>query len=443
MSPINLVRRILRRKPKQPISDNPFGKPQTPPIGTPAPSPKSAPTLLHREEILDERNRICGYRFLAHPYGDAAPVSTATFIAALDREAVASFAQRRMAMIPITVEAWCSHDFAPVIGPRTTLLLPPPPVPLTEDWCNGLKSMKALGAKIALRGLTDSEDQVPAALLADMALLDFGAYPIDRLEKLAKTLTQRHPHLELAISGLGAWAERRLCGALGFGYFLGGFASSPDEEAPKGELNQSRLVLIELLNLLRRESDLNELGTVAKRDPGVSLHVIAMANSPMAGLSSPVASVEQAIVVLGREYLYRWLAIAMFRLGGHHDDLDDTLLELALSRARFLELLGVASRGRQAGAELFLVGLLSLLDSLLKLPIEKIVSRMNLPESVVQVLLRSEGIYSRYLRLAFAMEKGRGDLAARLAGELEVTPELLEDSNQEALAWAEEAMRMQ
>lgn len=438
----SFFRHTLLGEPEPVIADNPFGKTTPSPIKPPAPPP--TPALLQREEILDERNRICGYRFLAHSYGDAAPVSTTAFLTALGHESVASFAQRRMAMIPVTVEAWNRHDFTPVIGPHTTLLLPPPPAPLTEDWCESLKAMKAEGAKIALRGLTDSEDLAPAALLADLVLLNFGEYPLARLEKLAQALSQRHPHLALVADGLGAWAERRLCGALGFHYFLGGFASSPDEEAPEGELNESRLVLIEMLNLLRRDADLNDLGIVAKRDPGVSVHVIAMANSPMAGLATPVASVEQAIVVLGREYLYRWLAIAMFRVGNHHNDLDETLLELALARARFLELLGVAGRGgRQTGSELFLVGLLSLLDSLLKIPIEKIVSRMHLPESVAQVLLRSEGIYGRYLRLSIAMERGRSDQAARLANELSITPELLTNSNQAALVWAEEAMRMQ
>jgi EAL and modified HD-GYP domain-containing signal transduction protein len=152
-----------------------------------------------------------------------------------------------------------------------------------------------------------------------------------------------------------------------------------------------------------------------------------------------VSSLDQAIMVVGRETLYRWLTISMFRVGGNSSR-DESLLELALARARFLELIGQAQLSQQQAEELFLVGLLSLLDCLLSTPMANIVQKMNLPPVVVDVLLRSEGDYSRYLLLAIAVEKGRSDQAGRLASSLGLGAEVVDKSVLAALDWAENAV---
>ena len=48
-----------------------------------------------------------------------------------------------------------------------------------------------------------------------------------------------------------------------------------------------------------------------------------------------------------------------------------------------------------------------MLDSLLSMPMAKILEKMNVTREVADVLLRSEGMYDRYHILALAVEKGR------------------------------------
>lgn len=429
-------RALLGQETELRISDNPFPKEEILVQETPA----EPPALLHREEILDDRNRICGYRFQPSNYGDGTPMSARRRMEALRNESVGQFAQRRLALVPLAIEDWHQADFAPLIGIHTTFSFSVPPGPIPDTCLEILTAVKAKGARIALKNLDAIEDHANAIALADLALFDFHDYALDRLEERAKALMTRNPALSLAIEGLDAWPERKLCGSLGFRYFLGSFTTTRDEAEPEGEISQSRLILIEMLNQLRRDADLSALADVAKRDPVVSMHVLSMANSPMAGLSQPVASLDQAIMVLGREYLYRWLAISMFRTGSG-SELDETLLELALTRARMLELLGQANHGKQECDELFLVGLLSLMDTLLRQPMEKLLARMHLPPTVAQVLLKSEGPYGRYLMLAIALEKDRIDQVARLAPALGLNVADMERAGREARQWAEEAVK--
>jgi EAL and modified HD-GYP domain-containing signal transduction protein len=159
------------------------------------------------------------------------------------------------------------------------------------------------------------------------------------------------------------------------------------------------------------------------------------------GLPQPVTSIDQAIMVLGREQLYRWLSIGVFRAGAGSPR-DEVLLELALSRGRFLELIGRGRHGKAECDELFLVGLLSLLDSLLGVPMARVVERMHLSAAMRDVLLQSEGPLGRYLMLAIAVEKGRVEAVDRLATQLSIPLAEIETASAEALTWAEEALRL-
>jgi len=146
-------------------------------------------------------------------------------------------------------------------------------------------------------------------------------------------------------------------------------------------------------------------------------------------------------MVLGREQLYRWLSIGMFRTGASSPR-DEVLLELALARGRFLEILGQENLAKPECDELFLLGLLSLLDSLLGLPMSAVVEKIHLSPDLKAVLLSSSGPLGRYLMLAIAVEKGNIGNVARLAGQLGYPLELIESASIEAIRWAEEAVNL-
>lgn len=128
----------------------------------------------------------------------------------------------------------------------------------------------------------------------------------------------------------------------------------------------------------------------------------------------------------------------MFRTGQTRDR-DDALLEIALTRARFMETLD-ANRPRREQEELFLVGLLSLFDVLLNQPMDKVLARLHLAEEVRAVLLKSEGPYAPYLSLTLALERGMGPQAQNWGEKLGLKADL-NALNQAALSWAESALQ--
>lgn len=440
------IKRLAGSQPSPRINDDPFGHDRKVlahgETACTAPSRETPPVVLQRDEIIDARTRIGGYRFSARlPGSPDQPYARATLEVLRDTH-VAAFAERRLALIPIHARHWLTFDYQPLIGPRTAFLLDlPADADQIKEWRDVAAAIRIAGARVALPGRDIARDRELIREHADLLLIDFSAYALPHFERAITALRQEQPQLELIAENVGSWPEHRYCVSLGVAYCLGPFTTCQDEERQQSEIGQSRLVLIEMLNLLRRDADLADIAKVAKRDPGVAVKLVAMANSPLLGLSTPVAGIDQAIMVLGREQLYRWLSIGMFRLGAGSPR-DEILLELALCRGRFLELVG---RGRHSAAEcdeLFLLGLLSLLDSLLGVPMTKVVERLHLSPGTQAVLLRSEGPLGRYLMLAIAVEKGRAETVGRLAEQLAIPLEDVEAASTQALAWAEDAARL-
>ncbi|MES2129807.1 MAG: HDOD domain-containing protein [Pseudomonadota bacterium] len=413
-------------------------------VGAPgaAPVPAAPPqTMLRREEVIDEKNRLCGYRFSLQSSDPHVPHPETEFIAALEQAHIAQFAERRLAVIPLTLDAVVFKRHLPLMTPNTAFLIDRNQAKLPVQQLAGrMLALKESGCQVALCGATMEQDQAPLFDACDIAFLRPGDTTLPQFQAMTRELRALYPSLALAADGVQTWDEQRMCLAWGFRYCLGDFLTTTDKLDPDAKIDQGRLTSIEMLNLLRSDSELSALVEVAKQDPGITFQVLKWANAPAAGQSTAVTSLAQAIVVLGRNSLYRWLTVSMFRLGAQRER-DESLLEVALTRARFLEMVGEAALSEAQRDEVFLVGLLSLFDILLGMPMQAILAKMHLSDAVRDVLLRSSGPYGPYLMLVLMVEKGMAARAAQIATGLGIDPATLSQTSTDAFHWAQESLQ--
>jgi c-di-GMP-related signal transduction protein len=113
------------------------------------------------------------------------------------------------------------------------------------------------------------------------------------------------------------------------------------------------------------------------------------------------------------------------------------LLQAAIVRGRFVELLGVGLLPASEAGNLFVVGLFSLLDQLLGVPMPQLMRQVSLPDAIVQALLHRENIYGPLLGLAEACEGGIGSGPA-LADALFMTPSQVNKAHGSAMVWAQD-----
>lgn len=223
---------------------------------------------------------------------------------------------------------------------------------------------------------------------------------------------------------------------LSFGMFQGVYFTRLQPNAPH-RIDNNRMRVMELLNMVINRAEIRVLEDKVKLDAALSYKLLNFINSPANGMPQKIRSIGHALTLLGYDHLYRWLTLLMFT-SGQPDERSRALLKNALVRARFIESLG---QGKLPAAELgglFIVGIFSQLDALLNVPMEQALTRLNLPLPVVAALIKGEGFYAPYLKLAIACENFDQETIARYSTACGLDADAVNVAHVNALIWSEQ-----
>jgi EAL and modified HD-GYP domain-containing signal transduction protein len=246
--------------------------------------------------------------------------------------------------------------------------------------------------------------------------------------------------LRLIASNLNKPDDFKLCYRLGFDIFRGQFIN--DRAAQKvSKSAANRLRIMQLLNGLRHDAETRRLSQELRQDPVLSYRLLRYVNAPVFGLYRQIDNLDQALTMLGRNNLYRWLSFLLFNVTdpGYYEW---ALTEQALARAALMERLG--KQAVQAGMAdvspdaLFLTGLFSLLDRLMGESLETLTQQIQIPPAVSAALTRREGALAQFLALAEACESTQPEAIAQHAAVLGLSDRTVNLAVFDALAWAHE-----
>jgi EAL and modified HD-GYP domain-containing signal transduction protein len=157
-----------------------------------------------------------------------------------------------------------------------------------------------------------------------------------------------------------------------------------------------------LLQKLAADADSAEIISDLKGDLGLSVQLLQRINSASFAHLGGVASIEQAVAMLGRQELQRWLSLILMQFAVKRKT-SPALQEVALWRSRFVELLA-QERGESEPGQFFTLGLASMLGLLLKISQSEVVTTLGLPLMGQQALLSHAGPWAGYLRTAKDVE---------------------------------------
>ncbi len=182
--------------------------------------------------------------------------------------------------------------------------------------------------------------------------------------------------------------------------------------APEDKPMQTGMLrLCQLLNDVMQDRDTAHVAGELRADVTLSYKLLRYVNSPAVGLKRSVESIDQAVTVLGRNELYRWISVLLLT-GAEGRAASRAMQEIALARARLLETLAEqkADPVNHPPGALFTVGLLSLLDVMMRRPLAQALQPLRLSDAALQALIERNGPWADYLRLAGDLE--RHDMAA-------------------------------
>jgi EAL and modified HD-GYP domain-containing signal transduction protein len=215
---------------------------------------------------------------------------------------------------------------------------------------------------------------------------------------------------------------------------------APPPKAP-GAQAASRALALQLVQLVAADADTHEIEALLRHDPTLSYNLLRLVNSLGMGVGRRVTSFSQAILILGRQQLRRWLNLMLFaaRPG---DVRSAMLLARVAVRARAIELLAKA-RGldKNTQEQGFMTGMFSLLGVLFGMPLSEVLAPLAISEAVQGALLRREGELGALLQLVESAELGGlDDVAAQLPA-LQLSPAEFNDAVIDAYVWMQVAVR--
>jgi len=297
------------------------------------------------------------------------------------------------------------------------------------------REMARAGYKIALDDYVADERTRPLIELASIVKVDVLNRPIADLKEVADHL--RSSGVRLLAERVETATVRDACTDMGYQLFQGYLFSRP-ETLTKRDVSASHMAVMQLLNLLQNpDTPDSALDAAFQGDVALCYKLLRIVNAAALG-GRNITSIPHAVRLVGREMLHRWLAVLLVSSLGRSGDVGHELALTAITRARMCELVTAASVERRHAGSAFIVGLLSLLDVLLEIPMPAILARLELSDDVKGALLERHGPLGSPLQLVEAYEKANWDAAKGLAQESAVPDELVPGLYLDALQWAAE-----
>lgn len=295
------------------------------------------------------------------------------------------------------------------------------------------RDLAKAGYPIALQAI-DHETPFASGLLdiAEVVNVDISRLGDDQLAELVHEVRGAKRRL-MAVNVRHA-GERDLCAKLGFDLFAGYRFSAPESFSHR-EIGIEHLLTFRVLKLVRDSSATdNEIEELIRRDVGLSYKLLRIVNSAAMG-GREIWSIGHALRLLGRDQVARWLGVLLVTDGGG-EGVRAELMHLALMRARMCELVAEQVGLRQAKGPAFLVGMLSVLDRILEIPMKSICETMELAPDLRSALLDRRDFFGETLQLVEAYIDGTWHAVDEMAPKLGVDCGKLQSLQLEALSWA-------
>lgn len=246
------------------------------------------------------------------------------------------------------------------------------------------------------------------------------------------------PRTNIALTGLHsrsdlAWAISNRCSLVSGEYLLNRATSS-------NKPDMARMRLLELLALVSTDADSREIEEIFRQEPKLAYGLLRLVNSAAMAPRQPVVCFAQAIALLGRQQLQRWLQLLVFAAPNNGQQ-PNPLLLLAATRGRIMEILA-AGMPSSVAADIppdaaFMTGTFSLLDVLLNLSMPEILPQLPLHSTVQAALAEQNGALGRLLKALSAADNRDHATASRLLTDLGIDCETFLDAQLGALAWAD------
>jgi c-di-GMP-related signal transduction protein len=388
-----------------------------------------------RQPILSAEQKVYGYELLFRDGVEQyfrATDSDAASRSTLDTSILMGIdilCDGRLAFINCTREVLLK-DYITLLPPSQAVVEVLESVPVDDLVIAACQRARAAGYLVALDDFEVDDPREALVPAADIIKVDIRKTSIEQGADLIKRWGT--PKRRILAEKVETREEFDAAKKAGFTYFQGYFFRKP-ELLQAREIPANRLSYLRLLQAITRaEPDPREIEDALKGDTALVYRLLRYLNSPVFGFTREIKSVRHALAMLGEREVCRWIRLAVTLVAAQNKPSD--LVLSALVRGRFCELL--APKMKHDGSDLFLIGLLSLMDSILDIPMGLVLEGISVDKETKAVLLGQESQLSSMYDLMLAQEAADWERLKKLSAQTHIQEAFVAECRWEAIEWA-------
>lgn len=371
-----------------------------------APRESLVGAMIARQAIMNGRQAVVGYELLDRSHGrtdHTAASDVLVMFSALSHAGSEELVGKTLLFVNCTHESLSGGHLELVNPDKIVLEIPPLALPDAAEVAARqpvLAQLREHGFHLAFNQTVLESAYAPWLPLADFIKLDLSVLPTDQATVLIN-YAQRSCKAELIAEKIETAQQYDMASSLGVAMFQGYWFARPALVQTK-LLSPAQAHTIELLNLVRKQASTDQIEEVLKKDAGLAFNLMRLINSAGLGLAHEITSFRQAVMLLGLKRLFRWAALLL--TASRHGGPPPAVGQTAVVRGRFMELLAKEFLPPEQTDEAFLVGMFSMLDQMLGLPLDKALELLDLPDEVLGQITRHDSTLGQLLQLVKACE---------------------------------------
>lgn len=269
--------------------------------------------------------------------------------------------------------------------------------------------------------------------------IDFLLTPVLERMQLEDRIKTFYPHIRLLAEKVESRRQFEIALQSGYSLFQGYFFEQPQILKSK-DIPSNALQYFHIVALLREdEPDINQIAESIEIDIALSYKLLQIVNMSPKRKRSKVRSIKQAVLMVGLAELRKWVYLLALREmpSFENPDVYKQLVISSLYRGKVCERLAKQNFVQNTSSH-FLIGLFSLIDSMLRTPMHEILGQLPLSEDIVLTLSNHETELTPYLQLSIAMDKANFEKIEQYVNELSISAEVLHKIHEEVRDWVKE-----
>jgi c-di-GMP-related signal transduction protein len=406
--------------------------------------------FVARQAIFDRKHQVYAYELLfrsdAHSHEfdgtDAASATTQVVANSLLSVGLEDMLCGKKAFVNFD-KTLITTGFHSILPPETLVIELLESVDPDAEVLSACGKLRQQGYTIALDDFVACPNADPRweelTQIAKMIKVDMRSTTREEQERLIETYRPRG--ISMLAEKVETMEEFEWAQKAGYEYFQGYFFARPVTVRGRN-IPASKMVCLKLLSELQKsEIDFERVGKLTSEDVALSYKLLRYANSAMFARDSEIHTIHHALVILGEYGIRHWAALAALPVLAK--DKPGELIAHSLLRARFCERIAQLARIPQYQLG-FLMGLFSLLDGLIDLPLEEALTKVNLAPELRGALLGTAGkddIFRNVFDLVCQFEAGHWDAMSAIADRLGIAGPAVAEAYSAAALWAKQSLQ--